>query len=527
MEVEKQSGTDRKITNLAWEKITSKELFDIQNYTLPREDQYEISNYTNPYTQEKTTNFRVAALKFEKGIIYRLSSFSIMNAEEKRENKNWTSKIGTSENPLKQGNFYKIKVDKSGVFKITTKFLRDHGMNPANINPKNFRIYGNGGLMLPEHNLDPRFDALQENAIQVAGEDDGVWNEDDYALFYAQGPNGYNVYKKANGNGKRRIETRSDKPNNFINIYEDFAYYFINFDKGPGKRIQPSDVPTNSSVISRYDEYQYINEEKFNLMKVGRIWTGDAFTNNKTVSFNTRSAIQPSDVIVYRTRYIAYQSQGNKMTVNLNNLNPVTFSVASNDKREYIPEIYSSSVSNLSGNQISFNYAPNTGSNPNGKFYFDYAEVQYKEDLKFNNSQMNFRSYGITEESGNTYTFNLADASSAEQVWQVSDITNVVKKVNKSGNSANFNFGYVADSNVFVNEFVAFKNSEAFTPDFVGKVDNQDLAGLQNIEYLMITVPEMMGQAQRLANYYQDKYTVAVVDINKIYNEFSSGSREV
>ena len=525
--VEKQSSSDRKVTNLTWEKITSKELFDIQNYTLPTEDQSEVSYYTNPYTQEKSTNIRVAALKFEKGTIYRLLSFTIANAEKRVENKNWSAKIGTTDNPLKQGNFYKIKVDKSGVFKITAKFLRDNGMNPANINPKNFRIYGNGGLMLPEHNKDPRFDALQENAIEVVGGDDGVWNEEDYALFYAQGPNGYNIYKSFNGNGKRRIETRSDKSNNFINIYEDFAYYFINFDSGPGKRILEVDQPINSTVINRYDDYQYINEEKFNLMKIGRIWTGDAFTDNKTVTFTTRSPIQPADVILYRTKYIAYQSQGNKMTVNINNLNPDTVSIPSNDTREYVPGIYSSTVTNLSGNQISFNYAPNTASNPNGKFYFDYAEVQYKEDLKFNNSQMNFRSYGIAEESGNTYTFNLADAASADQVWQVSDITNVVKKVNRSGSAANFSFGYVANSSLFVNEFVAFKNSEAFSPSFVGKIDNQDLAGLQNIDYLMITVPEMMGQAQRLANYYKDKYTVAVVDINKIYNEFSSGSTDI
>ena len=525
--VEKHNGIDRKVTNLVWQKISEKELFDLNYYSLPTEDQSEVSYYTNPYTQEKSANIRIAALKYEKGSIYRLSSFNIVNAENKIENKNWANKIGTSDNPLKQGNFYKIKVDRSGVFKITAKFLRDNGINPGNINPKNFRIYGNGGLMLPEHNQDSRFDALQENAIQVIGENDGVWNEEDYALFYAQGPNGYNVYKGSNGNGNRRIETRSDKSNNFINIYDDFAYYFINFDNGPGKRIQEVDQPTNATVISRYDEYQYINEEKFNLMKIGRIWTGDAFNGNKTVTFTTRSPIQPTDVILYRTRYIAYQAQGNKMTVNINNVNPVTFSVAPDDRNEYKTVPYYGSQSNLSGNQLSFNYAPNTAGNPNGKFYFDYAEVQYKEDLKFNNNQMNFRSYGISEGSGNTYTFNLSDAATAEQVWQVSDITNVVKKVNKSGNTSNFNFGYVADSNLFVNEFVAFKNSEAFAPAFVGKIDNQDLASLQNIDYLMITVPEMMGQAQRLANYYQDKYTVAVVDINKIYNEFSSGSKDI
>ncbi len=67
--------------------------------------------------------------------------------------------------------------------------------------------------MLPEFNQDPRFDALQENAIQVVGEDDGVWNDNDYALFYAQGPNGFNLYDNSNGNGYKRRDTRTDRSN--------------------------------------------------------------------------------------------------------------------------------------------------------------------------------------------------------------------------------------------------------------------------------------------------------------------------
>lgn len=211
---QKNEGADRAVTNLTWTKITAKELYDLNQYALPGEDKSEVSYYTNPYTQEKTTNIRVSALKFEKGSIYRLSSFTIGSADKNTRAENLISKIGTSENPLKEGTFYKIKVDKSGIFKITAKFLRDHGINPANVNPQNFRIYGNGGLMLPEHNQDLHYDALQENAIQVVGETDGVWNEDDYALFYAQGPNGYNVYKNGNGSVNRRIETRRDTSGN-------------------------------------------------------------------------------------------------------------------------------------------------------------------------------------------------------------------------------------------------------------------------------------------------------------------------
>ena len=526
----KYSGANQKVTNFVWEKITPKELFEISPSSIPAKEETEISVFTNPYTSEKTTNIRVATLKNEKGNIYRLSSFSIVTSGAPEASPIFSGKVGTTENPLKTGTFYKIKVDKSGVFKITAKFLRDNGINPSNINPKNFRIYGNGGLMLPEHNLDTRYSALQENAIQVVGQDDGTWNDEDYALFYAQGPHGYNIYKtlgSTNGNSNRRIETRTDTSANFINIYSDFAYYFINFDLGPGKRMSETDTPVSGGVITRYDDYQYINEEKFNLMKIGRIWTGDAITENKTVTFTTRSPIQSSDIIKYRSRYIGYLSSGNKITVNLNNQSPYNYTISPADKKEYIPIVYTGTVTNVQGSQLTFNYSPDTSSNPNGKFYFDYAEVQYKEDLKFNNTQMNFRSYSIAEGSGTNYTFSISDAGSVDQVWDVSDITNATKKVNKAGGNDTFSFGYTASSNTFVNEFVAFKSSEAFAPAFVGKIENQDLAGLQNIEYLMISSPEMLGHAQRLANFYQDKYNVAVVDVNKIYNEFSSGNKDI
>ena len=72
-----------------------------------------------------------------------------------------------------------------------------------------------------------------------------------------------------------------------------------------------------------------------------------------------------------------------------------------------------------------------------------------------------------------------------EQIWDVSDITNAKKIVNKAS-GAQFSFGYTTNSPYFNNEFVAFKNSSSFEPLFVEKVDNQDLSGLKNTEYLII-----------------------------------------
>ena len=81
-------------------------------------------------------------------------------------------------------------------------------------NPNDLRIYGNGTGMLPEANSGFRIDDLLENTIQVIGEEDGSFDEDDYILFYAQGPNKW-LYDSVAGIFKQSF-----------NLYTDENYYF-------------------------------------------------------------------------------------------------------------------------------------------------------------------------------------------------------------------------------------------------------------------------------------------------------------
>lgn len=521
-----------RVSNLIWESISLKDLFELDKDLI---QDFDISNINYYYSKgERYASIQVGLFKNVKGKVLRLSSFDI--SESNSSAPLVASKVGTTQNPLSSGGFYKIKVDKSGVFKITTQFLKDNGMNPANINPKNFRIYGNGGVMLPEFNQDAKYSALQENAIQVVGEDDNVWNDGDYALFYAQGPNGYNLYNKTNGNGFKRTETRlNDQSENIKNIYEDFSYYYINFDKGAGKRVQNIDINLPATtLISRFDNYQVINNDQKNLLKVGRVWVEDqGFTTDKTVTFNLGSAIQGTDVIRYRTQVIGWRSQQNSISFNINTQNTHTpLPIPSNNQfsnYDYFPIRYSGTVSNLSGNQLTINYAPNISTNPNGAFYLDYAEIQYKDDLRFNGSQMNFRDFSLASGTNTNYGFSISNTGNLEQVWDVTDITNANRRVNKAAGSGSFNFGYTTSDLNFNNEFVAFRADAAFSPQFVGRIANQNLSALQNVDYLIITTPQMMGQAQRIANYHQTKnnFSVQIVDTDKIYNEFGSGSRDL
>src|SRR5690606_2284328 len=115
---------------------------------------------------------------------------------------------------LATGAWYKIAVKESGIYKIDYDFLKNKlNLNPASINPAMVRIYGNGGIMLSENNAVARYSDLQENAVQVSDNGNGSFDNNEYVLFYANGPD---EWVRNNGSFEYRK-----------NIYNDSSYYFI------------------------------------------------------------------------------------------------------------------------------------------------------------------------------------------------------------------------------------------------------------------------------------------------------------
>ncbi|MCO7318915.1 type IX secretion system sortase PorU [Riemerella anatipestifer] len=511
------------VINLVWEKLQDNQKFDLDASLITSEEEAEVNMQKNSFGEGFLLNLRIKVIKKEGDELKKLVSYTLKKeAKVLRLNNNSNKILSTSvTSPLASGTFYKIKVDKSGVYKITSQFLRDNGINLSSINPKNFRIYGNGGLMLPEYNQDKYYKTLQENAIEVVGEEDGRWDEEDYALFYAQGADGYAFYNRSN----RKTDARLDRAIHYKNIYEGNAYYFINFDIGAGKRISTTqDTTPTTDLITEYDAYQFINEDKNNLRGIGRLWVDDAFSSAKEVTFNLTDV--PSDSRVkFRTRLIAKDAQSTKITLNIGSS---TFEQSVSGQGGYNSILFLSSISSDT-NKVTFNYTPNISANPNAVFYLDYAEIEYKQPLRFNGSQMNFRNFGIAETSGQNYGFQISSAEAIDRVWDVSDVTNVKNK--KNLNSANnlFTLAYLANSDTFNNEFVAFKLDVAYTPSFIGRIENQNLQALTDVDYLIITSSDFATEAKRLADYHTQKngFKTAIVEPGKIYNEYSSGGQDL
>ncbi|MGZ3778956.1 MAG: hypothetical protein ACXVAZ_14965, partial [Mucilaginibacter sp.] len=129
---------------------------------------------------------------------------------------------GSTNSVLATGNFYKLSVQNTGLYRVDFDFLSKSGVGLSGVSINNIRVYGNGGNMLSENNADKRIQDLAENSIWVTDANgDGIFNSGDFFVFYAVGPTGIT----------------KDSTNQLLhhanNIYEDNAYYFLNFDKGP------------------------------------------------------------------------------------------------------------------------------------------------------------------------------------------------------------------------------------------------------------------------------------------------------
>ena len=69
-----------------------------------------------------------------------------------------------------------------------------------------------------------------------------------------------------------------------------------------------------------------------------------------------------------------------------------------------------------------------------------------------------------------------------------------------------------------------FNASQAYTPVFFKTITNQNLHALPQVDYLIVSHSRFLSQANRLADLHRNKgVSVHVVEIQKIYNEFSCG----
>jgi hypothetical protein len=416
---------------------------------------------------------------------------------------------------LATGEWYKIPVLSTGVHKISYNYLKDAGLNMTGFNPKNLKIYGNGGGMLPQGNSEDRTADLIENAIYVSGQEDGIFNAEDHILFYGQDAD----HHKMSMDGSLEYEK---------NFYSDTSYYFLMVSDEPGLRMtENEDLGNSHPQITVFDDYLIYEKDEYNIINSGRMWFGDKFdfTSTYDLSFDfTGLAPETEFSIVSTVMGQTYTEASLDLFANSKPLGQQTINAIAEGaylvKGSLQTETFSINSSEIpSSDKLTIRVSYNPAGSGTSKAYLDNLIIKGKRYLKAYGNQTHFRSIESTENA--ISTFVIEGAASNDRVWDVTDpLQPIIQKYATSSNE--LKFGALTGE---LREFVVFDPQELIIPEKPREIKNQDLHATPPVDFLIITHPAFLPEARRLADFREnhDGLKVAVVTTEEVYNEFSSG----
>jgi len=516
-------GITASLNNMEFEDLLSS---DLDNITGIDQIGDEIAITATVTYFKKTPHSRISFVPIRKnastGIFQKLISFNldVVPAEFIDGNSKKKKAQYAANSVLQGGSWYKISVTQDGIYKLTYSFLSGLGIDVDNINPQNLRIYGNGGGMMPYDNSVFRYDDLEENAIEVVGEADGIFNGNDYILFYGEGPTSWG-YSFPDARYKHQL-----------NLYSEKTYYFLTADGGNGtpKRIasQASESSFNTTVTN-FDDYKFHEAEIENLLISGREWYGEKFDVVTSYSFpfsfpNISSSVTLEISVIGRaiapaTGEFSVLGNGSALT----SLDLYTSSVNGNYLQDYgVPKSDVTTFSSGDAVTISVSYSK---SEPSSVGWLNYIELNARRELKMSGNQMGFRDIQSVG-AGNISKFFISNATSSVRVWEVTNPTNCSEMADSLFGST-LEFSIITDS---LRQFVAFNGNTYLSAGAVGSIANQNIHGLiGQPEFVIVTNSAFKTQADDLAAFHRanDNMTVEVVTNSEVYNEFSSGAQDI
>lgn len=497
---------------------------DNYSYEMMPEEEVALLNETvdtiplyNYYVRSSRNNhslcFDIQPFFMKDNVVMRLLSFDI-HYSLKDINKKRKSQHTTDNSVLASGKWYKMSLTSTGMYKISYSELSSMGVPVNSINPKNIRLYHNGGGILPVINGDKRHDDLVEIPVYVDGENDGSFDENDYIIFYARGPV---TWKNVDGIYEKQT-----------NPYSDYSYVFLTTDLGEGKRIENAETISGSPDVTVDDflDYQIVEEDVYNLNNMGATWYFDKFDAvlSRSYTFNFPNLVKEkqcnlisevasrnysrSDFIFQANGTTIYKlastsNAGSSLYANMLNTGNIKFN------------------SNKDNINIELSYSR---TNSSSSAWLDYIAINAWRELKFTSNVMVFRNPECVDDD-KIYRYQIGNANKSMQVWDVTEPTEPKKiQLQLSSNVASF-----LTRGSHENEFVAFDGNAYKSVTFVSTVSNQNLHSKYDFDYLIITYPDFYPHSLRLKEIHSriDDLEIEIVTPQQIYNEFSCGAQDI
>ena len=407
---------------------------------------------------------------------------------------------------LATGKWVKIAVTASGIYQITADDVRSWGLGS---DLSQIHVFGYGGAPLSEKmNADNYADDLPQMPVVRTA---------DRILFYAQGPITW-----------KRLNSRFDQ----VQVQHPYALsgsYFVTNDSR-FTDIEPvkADKEPVGSVVTSYLERLYHEQEIVNPGEMGRVFLGESFLSNKsqTFKFTLDNLLQGSEVKVITMFGAKCDAASSTLTYSYNNTplpalsDDLIFVTKSSDFYETTSSTSVKTFTLDGTNDLNYTVTYSCPGTPK-LARLDYITVNYERELALRNGSLCF---GLQD--AQTYkTYRLSGCGSATRVW---DVTAPFAPVQLNAQAGEGTVSFTPASGGR-REFVAFDESGTYShPELLGEVPNQDIHGEPTPDMIIVSPSAYLDQARRVAKLHEetDHFRVLVLDQDKVFNEFSSGTQD-
>lgn len=437
---------------------------------------------------------------------------------------------------LATGDWYRIEIKEpsengqsEGMYKITKSFLEGAGINLAGVDARTIKVYGNGGIMVPEVPSMPRPEDLQELAVYFEGDGDGTFDQNDFIAFYGNSINGW-LY-----------DTTYRTYNHYINPYSRSNYYWICLNTpNNGRRMQFVNSENNAGavVVSSFTEKIFQEPEQSNLINEGNLWLSIRRNPGSTFEWNTTlTGLEGGSDIFYRVKMAARC------------LNQFSHFLVKDDystMSEYFMQMFSvqpgfgdwiytttaaftvNQSQKTNGEQVKLRatyYAP-VGE---AESYQDWYEILYKRRL---NSTQNDLIKFDSPDTAATVEYNVSSFSNANIKVYDATVHGDVKIIQPiSSSPSNVRFQKSQNGSDMSRFLVVGQNGYKTPTGISSRIQNQNLRGIvDGASFIIIAHKDFISAAERLKNKRESTgasdpnyLKTLVVTTEQVYNEFSGG----
>ena len=409
---------------------------------------------------------------------------------------------------LASGKWVKISVMESGIYQITADDIRNWGLGS---DLSQIHVFGYGGAPLSE-TMDG--DNYADDLPQMP-----IVRTDSRILFYAQGPV---TWRNFRSDALTHLQVQHPYANSG-------CYFVTNDGRFSDTDVTRADNAPTGTPATTYIERLYHEQEIANPGETGRTFLGESFTSNKsqTFKFTLDGMVSGSKVRLYTVfaaqtvgaaSSVQVSYNGTALPVTDNDVIDANTSLQHDHYRLTKPVVKTFTLDGTEELNLTVAFScPGTVNLAR----LDFITVNYERHLALRAGSLAF---GVQDASPSG-SYRLTGCGSATRVWDVTRPFAPVQ-LNTTVGEGTVTFSPAQEGR---REFVAFDESGTYPhPEFMSEVDNQDIHSEPVPDMIILSPSAYLDQARRVATLHEqvDGFRVLVLDHEKVFNEFSSGTQD-